>query len=243
MKRFLNILLAFIIWTCVGLFTLAAFLGIAISRIFDRKDRFTYRLANLWGQLIVKINPRWKIKVVGAQHIKKNKGYIIVANHTSLADIVCLFCLGKHFKWIAKSSLFKIPVFGWSMSLLHYIPLSRGRHGSIRDSFNEAIEYLKKDVSVLIFPEGTRSKTGQLAEFKNGAFKLALLTKKPIIPVVISGTRTALIKGRATMAVKVSGSLKVLPPIEMNEDEESDYERLKLKVWNLMNQELLNFKS
>ena len=235
MKQFFTFLLAFLVWTIVGLLTFLAFVGIAISRLFDPKDRFTYRLANLWGQLIVKANPLWRIKIIGASHIKKNKGYVIVANHASLADIVCLFCLGKHFKWVAKSSLFKIPFFGWTMTLLNYIPLSRGRHGSIRDSFNEAAEWLNKDVSVLIFPEGTRSKTGQLAEFKNGAFKLALLTKKPIVPVVISGTGAALTKGRATMAAKVVGSLKVLPPIEI---EGTDYESLKTKVWNLMNQEL-----
>lgn len=238
MKPFFNFLIAFFVWTFIGLLTLLAFMGIAVSRLFDRKDRFTYRLANLWGQSIAKINPQWKIKITGVHHIKKNKGYVIVANHTSLADIICLFCLGKHFKWIAKSSLFKIPVFGWTMSLLNYIPLSRGRHGSIRDSFNEAIDWLNKDVSVLIFPEGTRSKSGRLAEFKNGAFKLALLTKKPIVPVVISGTGEALTKGRATMAVKVSGVLKVLPPIEVGDYKESDYEDLKTKVWNLMNQEL-----
>ncbi len=238
MKQFFNFLRVFFVWTAVGLLTFIAFLGIAISRLFDRKDRFTYRLANLWGQLIVKINPQWKIKITGTHHIKKDKGYVIVANHASLADIVCLFCLGKHFKWIAKSSLFKIPVFGWTMSLLNYIPLSRGRHGSIRDSFNEAVDWLNKDVSVLIFPEGTRSKSGQLAEFKNGAFKLALLTKKPIVPVVISGTAEALTKGQAMMAAKVFGSLKVLPPIETGGYEGSDYESLKTKVWNLMNQEL-----
>ena len=243
MRRFLDIFIAFFVWTFIGFVTFVAFIAIAVSRLFDRKDRFTYRLANLWGKSIVKINPQWKIKISGVHHIKNNKGYVIVANHTSLADIVCLFCLGKHFKWVAKSSLFKIPVFGWSMSLLNYIPLSRGRHGSIRESFNEAIESLKKDISVLIFPEGTRSKTGKLAEFKNGAFKLALLTKKPIIPIVISGTGEALTKGEATMAAKVSGVMKVLPPVETSGYEDSDFERLKTQVWNLMNEELLNLKN
>lgn len=238
MRQTFNSLLAFFVWAFIGLLTLFVFIAIAISKIFDWQDQFTYRIANLWGQVIVNINPQWNIKIAGAHHIKKNKGYVLVANHASLADIVCLFCLGKHFKWVAKSSLFKIPVFGWTMTLLNYIPLSRGRHGSIRDSFNEAIDWLNKDVSVLIFPEGTRSRSGQLAEFKNGAFKLALLTKKPIVPIVISGTGAALTKGRATMAARVLGSIKVLAPIETQDYQESDYEGLKTKVWNLMNQEL-----
>ncbi len=230
--------MAFFVWFFVGFITFISFVGIAISRLLDPKDLFTYRIANFWGQSIVKINPFWKIKISGTHHIKKKQGYVIVANHSSLADIVCLYCLNKNFKWIAKSSLFKIPVFGWTMSLLKYIPLSRGRHGSIRDSFQEAIECLNKNVSVLIFPEGTRSKTGRLTEFKNGAFKLALQTGKPIVPVIISGTGEAITKGEATMAAKVAGSLKVLPPIDIKEYEESNYEGLKKKVWNLMNEEL-----
>lgn len=238
MKRLLNVLLTYAVWALIGLITFAAFVSIAASRLFDRKDRFTYRLANLWGQTIVNINPQWKIKIIDDHYIKPNKGYVIVANHTSLADIVCLFCLNKHFKWVAKSSLFKIPFFGWSMSLLKYISLSRGQHGSIRDSFNESIECLNKDVSVLIFPEGTRSRSGQLAEFKNGAFKLALATKKPIVPVVIRGTGAALTKGNATISAMARGFLKVLPPIEVS-DYGENYERLKTKVWNLMNEELL----
>lgn len=238
MKRIIAIIMAFFVWAFIGFVTFLAFIAIAISRVLDRKDRFTYRLANLWGQLIANVNPLWKVKITGAHHIKNNRGYVIVANHTSLGDIVCLFCLGKHFKWVAKSSLFKIPFFGWSMSLLRYISLSRGRHGSIRDSFNEAIDCLERDISVLIFPEGTRSKSGRLAEFKNGAFKLALITKKPIVPVVISGTGEAISKGRATFAATVTGSLKVLPPIEVDHYKESDYEPLKMKVWNLMNEEL-----
>ncbi len=243
MKRFFDSATAVFIWTTIGVLTVFTFLAIAVSRCFDWNDRFTYRLGNLWGKLIVKINPWWKIKILGTHHIKNNKGYIIVANHMSLADIVCLFCIGKHFKWVAKASLFKIPFFGWSMSLLNYIPLSRGKHSSIRDSFNEAIEWLNKDVSVLIFPEGTRSKTGNLSDFKNGAFKLALLTKKPIVPVVITGTQAVLTKGRATMDTKASGTLKVLEPIEVTQYSESDFDELKDKVWKLMSQELNRSKN
>lgn len=239
MKRFFALLMIFTIWFCVGLITFITFIAIAICRPFDPKSRFTYRIANLWGKSIMTINPQWKIKISGTEHIENNKGYVLVSNHTSLADIICLYCLGKNFKWVAKSSLFKIPFFGWTMSLLDYIPLSRGKHGSIRDSYRDSIEWLNKDISVLIFPEGTRSKTGQLAEFKNGAFKLALLTKKPIVPIVISGAEKAITKGEAKMAFKVAGSVTVLPPIDLGRYAESDYEKLKTDVWNLMNNELL----
>ena len=91
---------------------------------------------------------------------------------------------------------------------------------------------------MLIFPEGTRSRSGALGEFKNGAFKLALLTKKPIVPIVIRGTGEALSKGKAMMAAKVTGSIKALPPIEVDQFGSDDFEALKTKVWDLMNEEL-----
>ncbi len=238
LKRFSSLTLAVLTWAFIALDTLLTFTAIAVLKPFDWNGKITYRVANLWGKLIVQINPFWHIKISGRSHIKKNTAYVLVANHTSLADIVCLYCLGKNFKWIAKDSLFKIPFFGWTMSLLGYIPLKRGEHGSIRDSFREAQGWLEKNVSVLFFPEGTRSRTGSLGEFKNGAFKLALLAKKPIVPIVLRGTGEAISKGNATIATKVSGSVKVLPPIEVVHYSEEDYDVLKKKVWNLMNEEL-----
>ena len=240
LKQFSGIVLATFTWIFIALDTLFAFVSIALLKPFDWNGKITYRIANLWGKLIVQINPFWRITVSGKSHIKKNTAYILVANHTSLADIVCLYCLGKNFKWIAKASLFKIPFFGWTMSLLGYIPLKRGEHGSIRDSFQEAQKCLEQGTSVLFFPEGTRSRSGTLSEFKNGAFKLALLTQKPIVPIVIRGTGQALSKGKAAMATKVKGSIKVLPPIEVAHDQTEDFEALKKKVWNLMNEELAN---
>ena len=238
MKKLLEGILSIFIWTVIALDTFFVFLTIAILRPFDPDQKISYRIANFWGQSIIWADPLCRVKVSGQSHIKKNKGYVLVSNHMSLADIVCLYCLGKHFKWVAKASLFKIPFFGWTMSLLNYIPLRRGEHGSIRDSFQEAQKWLEKDISVLIFPEGTRSRTGMLGEFKNGAFKLALRTGKPIVPIVIRGTVEALSKGKATVAVKVDLSAKVLPPVDLSPFEPDNYEDLKTKVWNLMNEEL-----
>ena len=233
-----NLILSALIWILMVLDTVMTFSILLILKPFDRNQAISYRVVNLWGQLIVRANPFWKIKMIGREHIKKGIGYVLVANHMSLADIVCLSCLGKNFKWIAKKSLFKIPIFGWSMSLLEYIPLTRGEHGSIRDSYQKAQEWLAKDVSVLIFPEGTRSKSGALAEFKNGAFKLAILTGKPIIPIVIKGTGATLSKGRMTMSARVKGSVKVLPKIDVDSYGPERYGDLRDKVWALMNEEL-----
>ena len=226
------------IWIIMVLDTLVTFLILLILKPFDWNQTISYRVINLWGQLIVQANPLWRIKIIGREHIKNKKGYVLVANHMSLADIVCLYCIGKNFKWLAKESLFKIPIFGWSMSLLNYIPLERGAHGSIRDSFQKAQEWLAKDVPVLIFPEGTRSRSGELSPFKNGAFKLALLTGKPIVPIVIKGTRAALSRGRMTMSARVSGSVKIFPKIEVGSYSAEQHDELRDKVWTLMNEDL-----
>lgn len=218
--------------------TLITFSILLILKPLDWNQTVSHRVINLWGQLIVKANPLWRIKISGREHIKNGKGCVLVANHMSLADIVCLYCIGKNFKWMAKESLFKIPIFGWSMSLLGYIPLERGAHGSIRDSFQKAQEWLIKDVPVLIFPEGTRSRSGELGKFKNGAFKLAILTKKPIVPIVIKGTNSALSKGKIAISVRAKGSVKIFPKIDVDSYSTEQYGELRDKVWTLMSEEL-----
>lgn len=238
LKSIFTFILSAFLWALIALDTFLLFLATALMRPLDPNQRLAHHAANLWGKVIVRSNPFWKVTITGAYHIKKNKGYVLIANHASLADIVCLHCLGKHFKWVAKSSLFRIPILGWTMSLLNYIPLKRGKHGSIRDSFQEAQEWLEKDISVLIFAEGTRSQTGELGVFKNGAFKLALKTGKPIIPIVIRGTSEAISKGEASMMAKVSGLIKVFPEIDVHSYGPDDYDKLKTHVWNLMNEEL-----
>jgi 1-acyl-sn-glycerol-3-phosphate acyltransferase len=234
----MNWILSLYVWTVLVLDTIMTFLILLILKPFDRNQTISYKVVNTWGELIVRSNPLWDIKVIGREHIKNGKAYVLVANHMSLADIVCLYRLKKNFKWLAKESLFKIPVLGWSMSLINYIPLKRGRHGSIRDSFQKAQEWLAKDVPVLIFPEGTRSKSGSLGEFKNGAFKLAILTRKPIIPIVIKGTDAALSKGKMVMSARMKGSIKAFPQIDVDSYAPEEFEELKNQVRTLMNEEL-----
>jgi 1-acyl-sn-glycerol-3-phosphate acyltransferase len=242
MKKLLNsiarITTSTLMWPLVALYTLVVFLLAAILWPFDPYQKITHHVANLWGKFIIWSNPFWVVSISGKERIKKNKAYVLVSNHNSLADILFLYCLGKHFKWLAKDSLFKIPFFGWTMSLLKYIPIKRGQHGSVRDSFQEAQEWLKRNISVVIFPEGTRSISGNLGQFKNGAFKLAIRSQKPIIPIVIQGTSEIISKGRATVSTRVHGSIHVLPQIEVADFKENDHETLKQKVWDLMNEEL-----
>jgi 1-acyl-sn-glycerol-3-phosphate acyltransferase len=157
-----------------------------------------------------------------------------VANHQSLADIIVMYKTRMQFKWVAKESLFKVPFIGWCLSLSKHIKLKRGDFGSIKNIYREASAWLKKDMSVLFFPEGTRSETGEIKDFQNGAFKLAIKEKKPVLPVSIIGTRDAIPKGSWVFNTKVSCKLTVLPAIETKDLPIGDFAVLRDRVYAMM---------
>jgi 1-acyl-sn-glycerol-3-phosphate acyltransferase len=138
------------------------------------------------------------------------------------------------FKWVAKESLFKIPFIGWCLSLTKHIKLTRGKSESIRKVYKEAISWLRKDMSVLFFPEGTRSETDQMNKFQSGAFKLAIKERKPILPISIKGIREALPKGSWIFKRKVSVKLNVLPAISVEDFKTADSTRLSDTAWEKM---------
>ena len=241
MKELKIFLISSYLWTMATLITVLISSLILLTlplALFDPDRRWAHRLGVLWATLLLKLNFSWHLQVVGREHLKKGKGYILVANHASLADIVCLFSLNHQFKWLAKRSLFQVPFLGWAMSVMRYIPLERGQYGSIRTSYAEALDWLRKGISVLIFPEGTRSRTGELGNFKSGAFRLALETGLPIVPIVLAGTQKVLSKGQATFGKASVACLSVLPPMETNGFDATDEAKLQKRVEEAMREEL-----
>jgi 1-acyl-sn-glycerol-3-phosphate acyltransferase len=118
----------------------------------------------------------------------------MVANHQSLLDILVLFRIFAHFKWVSKIENFRIPVIGWNMALNRYIELVRGNKTSILRMLEACRQTLASGSSIMIFPEGTRSPDGRLRSFKPGAFELAKSTGRPILPILVEGTAEALPK-------------------------------------------------
>jgi len=220
-----------IIWGTGGLLTIVLWLVTLILTVillpFDKKRKISHAQCFWWSDAIIGINPNWEMKVSGLDNIDPKKTYVIVANHQSMADIIVFYKTRMQFKWVAKESLFSVPFVGWCLSLCKHIRLERGDFGSIKKVYREAAQWLRKDMSVAFFPEGTRSETDEMNEFQNGPFKLAIKEKKPLLPVVIDGTREAIPKGDWVLKTKVFGRLTVLPPIDTTEYKPGDFAHLR----------------
>jgi len=139
----------------------------------------------------IRINAYWKT------WLPRDKRYVFVANHQSQLDIPVLEEVLEDYdiRFLAKKSLFQIPFFGWGIKALGYIPIEREDPRKGLKSIVECVKRIKEGVSVVVFPEGTRSKTGELLPFKTGGFLIPLKADVPVVPVAILGTREILPKG------------------------------------------------
>ena len=223
--------LSVLIWI-VGVFiTMAAFLSSLLIKIaplpIANRAKLVHAQCFWWSDALVSLNPYWELKVEGLKNIDHNKTYVVVANHQSMADIIIIYQTHMYFKWVAKRELLKLPFIGGLLRVNDHVLLSRGEFGSIKDVYRQAAEWLRKGVSMLFFPEGTRSYTDEMNGFQNGAFKLAIKEGKPILPVFIGGTREAIPKGGWIFKTKVSGRLVVLPPIDTSGYQTVDFVKLR----------------
>ena len=169
--------------------TTAFFSVIAIiASLFSRTGDFVHLIARIWARSILMAS-RVHVRVDGLSNIEPDKSYIYMANHQSNFDIpVLLGYLPVQFRWLAKAELFKIPMFGRAMLAAGYVKIDRFNQQSAFESISEAAQKMKNGVSVMIFPEGTRSKDGRIRPFKKGGFVMAVDSGVPIVPVIIRGT-------------------------------------------------------
>lgn len=202
-------------WTALVLLIIGWLPLLAVIRLFDWRapHRATGRTFRFLGNLMTKVNPAWRITRSGALPANRRGPYVVVSNHQSNADIPVISRLPWEMKWVAKASLFKLPVVGWMLRLAGDIPVDRGDKTSRAKVLVHAKHVLEKKCSVMFFPEGTRSRDARVHGFSDGAFRLAIKTQLPILPLAIDGTQDALPKHSWQFGKAEAVKLKVMPPI------------------------------
>lgn len=209
-----------------------------LTVLFDKKLITVHFVTSLWASLYTWINPWWKITIENREKLKNNKAYIIISNHQSMLDILVLFRLFVHFRWVSKTEIFKTPVVGWIMTLNNYIRVKRGDKKSIIKMIETSRKVIASGISILIFPEGTRSVNGNLQQFKDGAFNLAVDTKTDILPVIINAVSGALAKKGIFRMNRLSIKVRILDEIPYSSFEKSGISEIRNRIHGLMSAEL-----
>lgn len=177
---FTNLLIYFYTAVC-GTFSL-------LGSLFDTDGRWQHACARIWSWLILKTSGIC-VHVEGLEHVQPGRTTIYCVNHQSAMDIPILFTnLPVQFRFVAKRSLFDMPFMGWHLRRSGHIPVDRDRPREGLKSMKMVAQEIREGKSVLLFPEGHRSRNGQLLPFKAGSFYIAILSGVPIVPITINGT-------------------------------------------------------
>jgi 1-acyl-sn-glycerol-3-phosphate acyltransferase len=205
---------AIFVWSCIGVSGLVISLLCLATYPFDRQGKVIHRLAGFWGRVAL-LACGVKVRVEGLEHIKEQGPYVFMANHQGSFDIFSLMAhLPFQFKWLAKKEIFSIPILGWAMAAAGYISIDRKGTRETVEAMNKAARKIHDGMSVVIFPEGSRSRDGLIQPFKKGGFTLAIKARVPIVPIAISGSREVMPPERLTSA---TGEIRIRidPPIPM----------------------------
>lgn len=185
---------------------------VIIVAIFSRDGNLPHLVARAWARSILFVSGI-QVHVNGLENLNVGGSCILMPNHQSNFDIpVLLGCLPVQFRWLAKAELFKIPIFGRGMRGCGYISIDRSNRKSAFQSLTEAAAKIRNGVSVLIFPEGTRSWDGNILPFKKGGFVLSVDAGVPIVPIIIFNTGSIMPKGKLFIRTQ-SVRMDILTPI------------------------------
>ena len=193
---------------------------------FDRGRRTVHELSRVLVRIFFAVPPRWRQRIEGLEHVDRSRPYVIVLNHNTVVDIPALYYLPLNFRWVSKREVFRVPFFGQFLVLHGDICIDRGRASeAMAQLLREGGKWLGRGASVAIFPEGTRSKDGEIRRFKAGAFLLAKELGVPILPVVMDGTRTLM---RPNLLFNWGNRIRirVLPPVSADEVAASEVHEL-----------------
>ena len=217
----------FVICTVMLLLSVVAFV---LTVPFDKQRKVVHELSRALVYMFVMVPPMWKRRVEGLEHIEKDKPYVIVINHQSMVDIMMLYLVPMIFRWVSKREAYRIPFIGRFLLLHGDITIDR-KQGSkaMRKVMEKGQMWLGRGVSVSMFPEGTRSKDGEIHRFKAGAFALAKEAGVGILPVVMDGSST-MFKPSMMVNWRNEFVIRVLPPVTAEEVAQTDQNELMEQV-------------
>jgi 1-acyl-sn-glycerol-3-phosphate acyltransferase len=187
----------FFLIPCIAVYTTVFGTMSLASSLFDRGGHFAHWCARQWSRLIL-LTSRVRVWTRGLERLEPGKSYVFVANHQSIYDIPIVFwSLPYQLRIIAKDSLGRIPFIGWHLRRTGHLLVDRKR-ATPRQIVRWASRLTSDGLSLIVFPEGTRSRDGRVARFKGGSFFLALEAGLPIVPLSVIGSRHIMLRGRVT---------------------------------------------
>ena len=208
-------------------------------------DRGHYAAGYLFRKLAVVhqfLNPLWTFHISGFHVVDPRRPYVVVANHESFVDILLISHLPFEMKWLSKETFFKFPLVGWMMQMAGDIRLVRGNRDSTVAAMEACKDRLGRKVSVMIFPEGTRTRSGDLQPFKDGAFRLAIENQVAVLPLAVHGAYTGLVSGDWRFGV-TDAEVRVLQPISTEGMTIDDLDTLKARARDAIADALTEMKA
>lgn len=233
----MNRITSAVIWAVLGVFVILWLPLLALIFVFTAPfdpGRYTvgrwFRRAAIVATALI---PFWRFRTSGVRIRDPRRPYIAVSNHESYADIFLISHLPWEMKWLSKEGIFRIPVMGWMMRMAGDIEVHRGKAASRAQSVAEINDRLDRKVSVMIMPEGTRSRTDELLPFRDGAFRVAIERQLPILPMAVAGTRDCM-EPDTFVFRRARAEVRVLEPIETTGMGPGDVDALRERVRDLI---------
>jgi 1-acyl-sn-glycerol-3-phosphate acyltransferase len=235
------------------IFTIWCWTGCALSTAFWATVSILGSLISSSGRLQHYCMRRWskdnlwlsraRVEIEGMENINHDGPQILIANHSGLHDILSLAAyLPIQFRWIAKKSLFRTPFMGWHMRRSGYIAIDRENPREAAKSIMEAADEIRKGTNAIAFPEGTRSRTGELGAFHSGAFSLALRTGVPLVPITLDGSYRVIVPKTLQVNPGTIIRIKVDRPIGLSSYAKSDKRKLMEDVFQIMSADLVELR-
>lgn len=180
----------------ISLYTIVLGAASLASLAVDRRGRLAHGCARTWARLIL-VTTGVRTAARGVERVDRGAPYVFVSNHQSIYDIPVLFVsLPSQLRIIAKASLGRFPVIGWHLRWTGHLLVDRARAGA--GTLKRVAGMMRRGHSLIVFPEGTRSRDGRVGRFRRGLFLLAIEAGLPVVPVAVCGTRRVMRKGMLT---------------------------------------------